>query len=386
MLRSLLARGGAAAAPAARALSSASTSASGLGGLDPYLRGSSASSRTIARPHLAHVESLRAETLLAARVHLGHQRRRTSRMATGHLQGFRHNIAIYDINKTWRSMRTLFYAFAEMAASRSSFFLLAPNKHLPLQRRLEELRSQYPFRHDRFTSLYMTGYADRKWIDGLFSNWKVLGNFASAQRARAAGGSGGGGGGGASFRKISRYTAGLQGLDVYSQIIPDFVLVLATDRGALHEISNAEVPLMGLVDTDTDPSPFLYPVFANDDSMDSINFVLDLIQRGVEEGRRREQEAFALLLVRKIKQCLDPHSGTAAALLAPPPRAPEGRDAWAQPSPDDGSLRPSWLDLLHPERLGTRLELPTVGAPLPPDAPVQQQQPQQPAAAAQRKQ
>jgi small subunit ribosomal protein S2 len=357
----------AAAAAAARALSSASTSASGLGGLDPFLRGSSASARTIARPHLSHMEGLRAEALLAARVHLGHQRRRTSRMVTGQLQGFRHNIAIYDINKTWRSMRTLFYAFAEMAASRSSFFLLAPNRHLPLQQRLEQLRAEYPFRHDRFTSMYMTGYADKKWIDGLFSNWKVLGNFASAQRARALGGGGGAGGaGGASFRKISRYTAGLQGMDVYSQIIPDFVLVLATDRGALHEIRNAEVPLLGLADTDTDPSPYLYPVFANDDSLDSINFVLDLIQRGVEEGRRREQEAFALLLVRKIKQCLDPHSGTAAALLAPPARQAEGRGAWDLPAPDDGELRPSWLDLLHPEQRGTRLELPTVGSPLPP--------------------
>ena len=356
-----------AAGGARRALSSATTSSSGLSSLDPFLRGSSASSRTIRTPHLAHVESLRAETLLAARVHLGHQRRRTSRMVTGQLQGFRHNVAIYDINKTWRSMRTLFFAFAEMAASRSSFFLLAPNKHLPLQRRLEQLRSEYPFRHDRFTSMYMTGYADRKWIDGLFSNWKVLGNFASAQRARATGGAAGG----AKYRKMSRYTAGLQGMDVYSQIIPDFVLVLATDRGALHEIRNAEVPLLGMADTDTDPAPFLYPVFANDDSLDSINFVLDLIQRGVEEGRRREQEAFALLLVRKVKQCLDPHSGTAAALLSPPPRQRAGREAWehALPLPDDGDLRPAWLDLLDPDReRAGRLALQDVGSVLPPSS------------------
>ena len=329
--------------------------------LDPYLRGSSASGRSIQRPHLSYVESLRAETLLAARVHLGHQRRRTSRMVTGQLLGFRHNIAIYDINKTWRSMRTLFYAFAEMAASRSSFFLLAPNKHLPLQQRLEKLRAEYPFRQDRFSSMYMTGYVDRKWIDGLFSNWKVLGNFASGQRSRALGGSKASN---SSFRKVSRYVNGLQGMNVYSQIIPDFVLVLATDRGALHEIRNAEIPLLGLADTDTDPSPFLYPVFANDDSLDSINFVLDLIQRGVEEGRRREQEAFALLLVRKIKQCLDPHSGTAAALISPPER--DVNEDWL-PAPSDDHLQPAWLNLLHPERRGGALQLKEVGGVVPPN-------------------
>ena len=326
---------------------SSTTSSSGFEGLDPFFRGSSASASTLPRPYLSHVETVRADALLAAKVHLGHQKRRTNSMATGHLLGFRHNIAIYDINKTWRSMRTLFYAFAEMASSRSSFFLLAPNKHLPLQKRLEALRAEYPFRSDRFASLYMTGYSDKKWIDGLFSNWKVLGNLASRARSQKS--------------KISRYVQGLKGMDVYSQIIPDFVLVLATDRGAFHEIRNAEVPILGLSDTDTDPSPFLYPVFANDDSMESINFMLDLIQRGVEEGRRREQEAFALLLIRKIKQGLDPHSGTAAALINPPSEEErESEKAWL-PGMRDPDSRPAWLSKLDPEERGHLLKLPEVG-------------------------
>ena len=163
---------------------------------------------------------------------------------------------------------------------------------------------------------------------------------------------------------MGRAIKGLVGKDAYSQIIPDFVLVLATDRGALHEIRNAEIPLLGLADTDTDPSPFLYPVFANDDSLDSINFVLDLIQRGVEEGRRREQEAFALLLVRKIKQCLDPHSGTAAALISPPER--DVNEDWL-PAPSDDHLQPAWLNLLHPERRGGALQLKEVGGVVPPN-------------------
>jgi len=325
---------------------STANSASGLEGLNPFFRGSSASSATIPRPYLSHVDTVRADALLAAKVHLGHQKRRTNIMSTGHLLGFRHNIAIYDINKTWRSMRTLFYAFAEMASSRSSFFLLAPNKHLPLKKRLDELRAEYPFRTDRFSSLYMTGYSDKKWIGGLFSNWKVLGNFAAKTRTRKS--------------KISRYVHGLKGMDVYSQIIPDFVLVLATDRGAIHEIRNAEVPILGLSDTDSDPSPFLYPVFANDDSLDSINFMLDLIQRGVEEGRRREQEAFALLLVRKIKQGLDPHSGTSASLISPPVEGPEGDKAW-MPRRQDATPRPSWLSKLDPEKRGAQISLDEVG-------------------------
>jgi ribosomal protein S2 len=80
------------------------------------------------------------------------------------------------------------------------------------------------------------------------------------------------------------------------------VLVLATDRGALHEIRNAEVPLMGLADTDTDPTPYLYPVFANDDSLDSIKYLMETL----EEVRDKEASiALACNPVIELFQLLD---------------------------------------------------------------------------------
>lgn len=326
-----------------------STSASGLGGLDPYLRGSSSSNAGARSPYISYVDGLRADALLRARTHLGHARRRTHPHVTGQLAGFRHNVAIFDVTKTWRSMRTLFYAFAEMASTRSSFFLLAPNPNLPLGALIERMKSQYPFRHDRFTSLYMTGYSDRKWINGLFSNWRVMGSYAASVQEKLADG---GGAKMSRFRRIAATLRGVADADVYSSILPDFVVVLATHRGALHEIRNADVPLVGLVDSDTDPRPFLYPVFANDDSLESIGFMLDLIAQGVEEGRRREQEAFSLLLIRKIKQHLDPASGTAASLVSPPDAKMLGLDGDANggdetdpwlPKRNPNAARPPWL-------------------------------------------
>lgn len=343
----------------------ASTSSTGLDGLDPYLRGSSSSSGAQRKPYMSHVDGVRAEALLRARVHLGHQRRRTNAYATGHLHGFRHNVAIYDVAKTWRSMRTLFHAFAEMAAARSAFFLLAPNPHLPLGALVERMRAEYPFRHDRFASLYMTGYSDVKWIDGVFSNWKVTWEYAAHVKRVLADKPASG-----KFRKLARHLKGIAGEDVYAKIVPDFVLVLATDRGALAEIRNADVPLVGLCDSDADPRAFLYPVFANDDALESLQFVLDLIARGVEEGRKREQEAFALLLIRKVKQHLDPASGAATALLTPPPdydagsdddaaEAVEGgaseRDPWL-PKLDAVLPRPDWLNALDAATGGVRLD------------------------------
>ena len=89
----------------------------------------------------------------------------------------------------------------------------------------------------------------------------------------------------------------LEGADLLAKVIPDFLLVLATDRGAAHEAANLDLPLFGMVDSNTDPTPFLYPVYGNDDSVESLAFMLELLKRGVEEGRKREHEAFAIALL-----------------------------------------------------------------------------------------
>jgi small subunit ribosomal protein S2 len=255
---------------------------------------------------MAYVDALTAEKLLATRIHIGHQRRKMDRRVSGYLYGWRHNIAIYDLAKTWRTMRTVFYAFAEMALHRTSFFLLAPNPDLPLRTLIERMRREYPFRYNKFSSLYMVGYTDSKWVDGVFSNWKVTHEYARhirdllAEKPSKM-----------KFRRLRRYLKGVEGVDVMGKIIPDFVLVLAPDRGAIHEATNADIPLVGLVDTNTDPRPFLYPVYGNDDSMESLQFMLDLLRQGVVEGRRREHEMFALMMIRKIKAQLAPGAAVA---------------------------------------------------------------------------
>jgi len=258
--------------------------------------------KTFNRNTLSFAELVRAQHLLKARVHLGHQKSKLHPKVSGLLTGFRNDVAIFDINRTWRSMRSVFYAFSEMASFRSSFFLLAPNENLPLRGLIEALRKQYPFRHDRFGSLYMTGYSDKAWVDGLFSNWKVTHEYSKRVRSIL-----GEKPALLKFRKLQRHLRGVENAagGVFARVVPDIMLVLATDKGALHEAKNADVPLIGLVDSNTDPTPFLYPVFANDDSLESIQFFLDLVKRGVEEGRKREQEAFSLLLVRKIKAALN---------------------------------------------------------------------------------
>ncbi|RYY38122.1 30S ribosomal protein S2 [archaeon] len=280
------------------------------GALAAALKGSAGAggaAASVAVGDLPYVDTLRAEHLLRLRFHVGHQKRKMNRGIAGLLYGFRHNIAIYDIAKTWQALRTVFYGFSEMAQNRSSFYLLAPNSRLPLRPLIEKMRKEYPFQHNKFSSLYMVGYSDEKWVDGTFSNWKQTVAFhehvkrALKEKPSLS-----------KFRRLARYMRGIEGVDVMGRIVPDFVLVFAPDRGAIHEATNLDIPLVGMVDSNTNPRPFLYPVCGNDDSVESLQFMMDLLKRAVEEGRKREHEAFATMMVQKLKQKLDPVNATAS--------------------------------------------------------------------------
>ncbi len=222
---------------------------------------------------------------------------------------------------------------------RSSFFLLAPNSALPMQKLVERMRRRYPFSHGRFSSLYMLGYADAKYIDGTISNWKqTYAFYEHVQRVLAAKPSL------AKFRRLQRYLRGVEGVDLMARVAPDFILVFAADRGAAHEAANADIPLVGMADSDVSPAPFLYPVFGNDDSVASVAFMVDLLSRAVEEGRKREHEAFASLLLAKVKERL------AAGAPAPPP--PDGD--FDAPDADDAALEAKLRAAAAPSILARR--------------------------------
>lgn len=91
--------------------------------VDKALKGAVTRGR-IEHQDLPYIDTLRTEALLKTRIHIGHHRRTLNRGVSGAIYGFRHNVAIFDITKTWKSLRTIFYGFAEMAQHRSSFYLL----------------------------------------------------------------------------------------------------------------------------------------------------------------------------------------------------------------------------------------------------------------------
>lgn len=66
-----------------------------------------------------------------------------------------------------------------------------------------------------------------------------------------------------------------------------FIVDIINDVNALNEANKLGVPVVAIVDTNTDPSKVKYPIPANDDAIKSIELILGYVQTALEAGKAK---------------------------------------------------------------------------------------------------
>jgi ribosomal protein S2 len=237
--------------------------------------------------------------LIKLRLHLGHKNENLNLKLTGYLYGTRHQINIYNLDFLWKPYRYLFYSLTCNFAKRNCFFIIGTNKNLPMTSLLKNLLEKYPFNihQNPNQSFYISGYIDRKWIGGLFSNWKIFNEFIFFIERPF-------------FKfnkkfKFQKYFPYLQGIiNLPKMPIPDFFIFLDQNCEAEFELKKFKIPFLGLVDTNMDPNIFLYKFFGNNDSIENIQFFFKFLIETLKEGRLKEQSQFYRFFIKKIKKNL----------------------------------------------------------------------------------
>lgn len=72
-----------------------------------------------------------------------------------------------------------------------------------------------------------------------------------------------------------------------------FVVDVLNDINAVREARKLQVPVVALVDTNTDPGLVDYPIPCNDDATKTINLVLDYVQAAIEAGKNKAKKPAA---------------------------------------------------------------------------------------------
>lgn len=237
------------------------------------------------------------KNLIKIRLHLGHKDDQLNLKLTSYIYGTRHNINIYNIDLLWKPYRYLFYSLVQTFLKRNNFFIVGTNKHLPMSSILEKILKEYPYTVEKDISFYVSGYMDKKWIGGLFTNWKIFREFIqyldNPQRKLKKR---------YKFQKYFYYLKGIKNL--FHMPIPDFFILLDKDEEALYELKQLRVPLIGLVDTNMDPNNFLYTIFTNNDSVENIEFFFEFLKEAIKEGRLQEQQKYYYAFLQKLKKNL----------------------------------------------------------------------------------
>ncbi len=117
------------------------------------------------------------------------------------------------------------------------------------------------------------------------------------------------------IEKLEKVVGGMRNLTKIPQAI--FVVDVKTDKTAVREARKLGIPIIAMVDTNTDPEGIAIPIPANDDATKSIELITSLMAEAVKEGLR-DREAAAVVVAPEPQPAPDAPADPATPPAEPP--------------------------------------------------------------------
>jgi small subunit ribosomal protein S2 len=217
--------------------------------------------------------------LLEAGVHFGHQTRRWNPKMKEYIFGERNGIHIIDLQKTLKLFREA-SRFVSGLAGQGKTVLFVGTK-----RQAQEAISEEAQRSGMF-------HVNHRWLGGTLTNWATLqksikrlktlkamkedGRMAELSKKEAA----------RLERELKHLQQNLSGVENMTQQ-PDAMFVIDSHNEAIavREARRMGVPVVGVVDTNSDPDQVDWVIPGNDDALRAIRLFTTKIAEAVIEGR-----------------------------------------------------------------------------------------------------
>ena len=219
--------------------------------------------------------------LLEAGVHFGHNTRRWNPKMAPFLFGVRNKIHIIDLEKTVPLLHQAMIAVRDVAAAGGRVMFVGTKRQAT--HRISEAAKrcgQY--------------YVNHRWLGGMMTNWKTISNsikrlrdlddqlvgetlgltkkeLLGLTRERA---------------KLERALGGIKEMGA----LPDILVVIDTNKEAIAvaEANKLNIPVVGIIDSNSKPDGIDFPVPGNDDAIRAIDLYCDLMVGAVLDGIQQE--------------------------------------------------------------------------------------------------
>jgi small subunit ribosomal protein S2 len=217
--------------------------------------------------------------LFEAGVHLGHQKRRWNPKSKNFVYDHRGGISIIDLEKTHKYLEQA-CSFAQEIASKGQKILFVATKK-QAQDIVREIATgmRMPFCVSRWLGGCLTNFETVKRSLNKYRRFLAMesdGSLAAMLKKEAA----------VIRRQMARMHRGFEGM-LEAEGLPDalFIVDVNYEDIAVKEATRLHIPIIAMVDTNSDPTPVSYPVPANDDSTKSIRIILETISEAIQIGQ-----------------------------------------------------------------------------------------------------
>jgi small subunit ribosomal protein S2 len=220
--------------------------------------------------------------LLEAGVHFGHQTHRWNPKMAPFIYGSRNNIHIIDLTQTVPLLHQALVTVANVVAKGGRVLFVGTKRQA----------SEGVAAAAKSCAQY---YVNHRWLGGTLTNWRTISN--SIKRLKSLEELLGGETHGLTKKellnltrekdKLERALGGIKDMGA----IPDLMFVIDTNKEAIAiaEARKLNMPVVAIVDSNSNPDGISHPVPGNDDAGRAITLYCDLIARAAIDGIERAQ-------------------------------------------------------------------------------------------------
>ncbi|MEO0330866.1 MAG: 30S ribosomal protein S2 [Bacteroidota bacterium] len=242
--------------------------------------------------------SIEYKDLLDAGVHFGHLTRKWNPKIAPYVFMERNGIHIIDLNKTLASLDEATHAVRNIVRSGRKIMFVATKKQAQEVVSEEAKRLRMPYVTNRWLGGMLTNFSTiRKSLRKLSSIDKMMKeeayqNLAKRERLMLT----------REKEKLERVLGGISDLSRLPAAL--FVVDIKREHIAIKEAQKLNIPVIAMVDTNSDPTQVEHPIPANDDAFKSISLIVKHVGKAIEEGllERKQQKEEAKLKEEEAKK------------------------------------------------------------------------------------
>ena len=223
--------------------------------------------------------------LLEAGVHFGHQTRRWNPKMEEYIFTERNGIYIIDLQKTVNLIDTAYNYMKDVAADGGVVLFVGTKKQAQDSIEEEATRAgQY--------------YVNHRWLGGTLTNWKTIqSRIARLKELKKMAEDG-------TFdvlpkkevavltkqrEKLERFLGGIEDMPKIPEVM--FIVDPHKEQIAVKEAQKLHIPIVAMVDTNTDPDDIDYVIPSNDDAIRAVRLITSKMADAIVEGKQGQDYA-----------------------------------------------------------------------------------------------